>query len=84
MYDMRIKVSKHGNSVGFNVPSQAAALEVGREYSLSVDESGVLIFSPLRHKFTFQELLEGLPEGKLSYDEAWEAMPLVGKEKEWL
>ncbi len=87
LYDMRVKVSKHGNSLGFNVPAQAAALEVGREYELKVEESGALIFKPLRRrtKLTIDELLEGLPtDGSLHYDEPWENAPLVGKEKEWL
>ncbi|BDP44256.1 hypothetical protein DAETH_42250 (plasmid) [Deinococcus aetherius] len=86
---MKVKLLKHGNSLGFNIPAaqaQLAHLVPGQEFELSMLEDGTLAFKPLRRRrsrYDIEELLEGMPEGHLRYEDMPE-QDLVGKEAEWL
>jgi antitoxin component of MazEF toxin-antitoxin module len=86
---MRVKLLKHGNSLGFNIPAaqaHLAHLTPGQEFELSVLEDGTLTFRPLqrrRSRYSVDELLEGVPEDGLRYEDVPEP-GLVGKEAEWL
>lgn len=87
---MRVKLSKHGNSLGFVVPASVVreeALEAGQEYELQVQEGGGLRLMPTRRPvwrpdLSIDELLAGLPEEPLKYGDVPEYMPL-GRELDW-
>ncbi len=85
---MRVKLSKHGNSLGFVVPAsivREAALEIGREYELKTTPDGglqpttQLVWRP---DLTIEEMLAGLPEQSLTYEDVSEYIP-VGRELDW-
>lgn len=87
---MRVKLSKHGNSLGFVVPASVAregGLEAGQEYELEVSAEGELHLLP-RHRpvwrpdMSIDELLAGLPEASLKYEDVPEYTP-VGRELDW-
>lgn len=87
---MRVKLSKHGNSLGFVVPAsivREAALEIGQEYELKITPEGGLQFHPTaqlvwRPDLTIDELLAGLPDGPLRYEDVPEYVPM-GRELDW-
>lgn len=83
---MRVKLSKHGNSLGFVVPAsivREAALEIGQEYELTLKNSE-LRFTPRqkkrRSRYTAAELLQDVPVGTLNYDDVPEYVPMG---REW-
>lgn len=86
---MKVKLLKHGNSLGFNIPAaqaQLAHLAPGQEFELSLLEDGTLAFKPLqrrRSRYSVDDLLEGMPEGGLRYEDVPE-QELIGKEADWL
>ena len=79
---MRVKLSKHGNSLGFVVPAsivREAALEIGQEYELTMNNNE-LLFTPSqkkrRSKYTAAELLKNVPTGSLTYEDVPEYVPM--------
>ncbi|WP_027460189.1 AbrB/MazE/SpoVT family DNA-binding domain-containing protein [Deinococcus murrayi] len=83
---MRVKLSRHGNSLGFVVPARVvreAGLEVGREYELQLDgpEGGFRLIPVQRRRsrYTAEQLLAGIPEGTLRYEDVPDYVP-VGRE----
>ncbi|MPY67277.1 transcriptional regulator/antitoxin MazE [Deinococcus sp. SDU3-2] len=87
---MRVKLGKHGNSLGFVVPASVVreeALEAGQEYELTVAANGGFHLLPVerpvwRPDLSIDELLAGLPEGPLKYEDIPEYRP-VGRELDW-
>ncbi|CAM3772489.1 MazE family transcriptional regulator [Deinococcus frigens] len=87
---MRVKIRKQGNSLGFVVPAsivQAAELKVGLEYELQIDGQGGLYFKPAVVNgwvpdMSVDELLAGLPDGPLHYEDLPEYVPM-GRELDW-
>lgn len=87
---MRVKLSRHGNSLGFVVPASVVKegeLEVGQEYELEVAAGGELHLSPVsrhiwRPDLSIEELLAGLPEEPLRYGDVPEYRPM-GRELDW-
>ncbi|WP_034386862.1 AbrB/MazE/SpoVT family DNA-binding domain-containing protein [Deinococcus sp. YIM 77859] len=85
---MRVKLSKHGNSLGFVVPASVVreeGLEAGQEYELEVAEGGEFRLIPARRRrsrYTVEELLAGMPEEPLRYEDIPEYVP-VGRELDW-
>ncbi|ABF46230.1 transcriptional regulator/antitoxin, MazE [Deinococcus geothermalis DSM 11300] len=87
---MRVKLSKHGNSLGFVVPASVVregGLEAGQEYELEVTEGGEFRLLPSqrpvwRPDISLDELLAGLPEEPLKYEDIPEYRP-VGRELDW-
>ena len=87
---MRVRLSKHGNSLGFVVPASVVregGLEAGQEYELDVAAGGEFHLSPVhrllwRPDLSIDELLAGLPEGPLRYEDVPEYEP-VGRELDW-
>lgn len=80
---MRVKVRKQGNSLGFVVPAsvvQAAELRVGLEYELVVQDDGELRSLPAqqrrRSRYTAAELLQGIPEKPLRYEDVPDYLPV--------
>lgn len=84
---MRVRLSKHGNSLGFVVPASVVreeGLEAGQEYELEVTEGGEFRLIPARRRrsrYTAEELLAGMPEEPLRYDIP-EYLP-AGRELDW-
>lgn len=87
-YGMRVKLSKHGNSLGFVVPASVVreeALEAGQEYELAVGVGGEFRLTPARRRrsrYTAQELLAGIPQEPLRYEDIPEYVP-AGRELDW-
>ncbi|WP_102125244.1 AbrB/MazE/SpoVT family DNA-binding domain-containing protein [Deinococcus planocerae] len=85
---MRVKLSRHGNSLGIVVPASVVregGLEAGQEYELEVTAGGELRLIPARRRrsrYTSEELLAGVPEEPLRYEDVPEYSP-VGRELEW-
>ncbi|GAA5500863.1 hypothetical protein Dxin01_00591 [Deinococcus xinjiangensis] len=87
---MRIRVGKHGNSLGFVIPASVVrerGLEVGQEYELQLTSSGGLELLPVNQviwkpDLSIDELLAGLPQEKLVYEDVPEYVPM-GKELDW-
>lgn len=87
---MRVKLSRHGNSLGFVVPASVVregALQAGQEYELEVTADGGIRLSPAnspvwRPDLSIEELLAGLPEEPLRYEDVPEYRP-VGRELDW-
>ncbi|MEF2278706.1 AbrB/MazE/SpoVT family DNA-binding domain-containing protein [Deinococcus sp. YIM 134068] len=87
---MRVKLNKHGNSLGFVVPASVVregGLEAGQEYELEVTEGGALHLMPThrpvwRPDLSIDDLLAGLPEEPLKYEDVPEYVP-VGRELDW-
>lgn len=87
---MRVKLSRHGNSLGLVIPASVVreeALEAGQEYELEVTADGELRLLPggrpvWRPDLSLDDLLAGLPEGPLEYEDVPEYRP-VGRELDW-
>lgn len=87
---MRVKLSRHGNSLGIVVPASVVreeGLEAGQEYELEVTASGELHLAPVsrpvwRPDMSIEELLAGLPEEPLKYEDVPDYRP-VGRELDW-
>lgn len=87
---MRVKIRKQGNSLGFTIPAAAARLTelaVGQEYELHIDNQGGFHFKPAVVSgwipdMSVDELLAGLPEGPLRYEDIPEYVPM-GRELDW-
>ncbi|CAM3652384.1 Transcriptional regulator/antitoxin, MazE [Deinococcus saxicola] len=86
---MRVKLRKQGNSLGFVVPAsvvQAIELKVGLEYELVVQGDSELHFvlarQQRRSRYTAAQLLKGIPEEPLRYEDVPDYLP-VGRELDW-
>lgn len=87
---MRVKLSRHGNSLGIVVPASVVreeGLEAGQEYELEVTAGGGLQLSPVsrpiwRPDISIEELLAGLPEEPLKYEDVPDYRSL-GRELDW-
>ncbi|WP_019587503.1 AbrB/MazE/SpoVT family DNA-binding domain-containing protein [Deinococcus apachensis] len=86
---MRVKLSRYGNSLGFVVPASVVreeALEPGQEYELEVTADGGFRLSPprtrRRSRYSAKELLRGVPEEPLRYEDVPECVP-AGRELDW-
>ena len=90
MYDMRVKLSKHGNSLGVILPASVVAslgLRAGIPFELDASPDGHLQLTPTtprRSALNVLDLLDGIPYGGLHYDDLPMDVLLVGKESEWL
>ena len=87
---MRVKLGRHGNSLGFVVPASVVreeGLVAGQEYELAVTANGGLHLLPVerpvwRPDLSLDDLLAGLPEGPLQYEDVPDYVP-VGRELDW-
>ena len=80
---MQANIAKWGNSLALRLPShiaRASKLEEGAAVMIEVQSDGALIITPVRKKFTLQDLLSKMPErsetgeadwGKPEGEEAW-------------
>ena len=90
MYDMRVKLSKHGNSLGVILPASVVAslgLRAGIPFELDATPDGHLQLAPIsrrRSSLNALDLLDGIPEGGLHYDDLPADLLPVGKENGWL
>ena len=88
--DMQVKLSRHGNSLGVTLPAAVVAalgLKPGISYELETTPDGQLHLAPLvprRSTWHVSELLEGMPEEPLRYDDVSEASAPVGREQDWM
>lgn len=83
---MRIKLSKHGNSIGLVIPAgvvRSAGLAVGQEFELETS-GGELRLRPAvpPAPLSVAELLAGVPDGPLRYEDVVVPRPL-GRERDW-
>lgn len=88
---MEIRTIKHGNSIGFNLPSsliKSAGIGENQRFELSIKEDGALLLVPLSRsprrnsKYTAAMLLEGIPAEGLHYEDvALEGV--LGQEADW-
>lgn len=90
MYDMRVKLSKHGNSLGVILPASVVAslgLRAGIPFELEATLDGHLQLVPVmprRSSLSALDLLDGMPEGGLHYEDLPADLLPVGKESGWL
>ena len=78
---MTIKIARWGNSLGVRIPKQIAEqaqLKEGDELEISREENR-LILTPQKHKYTLEELLDGMEEEHLHTEIDWGKA--VGKEQ---
>lgn len=86
---MKVKVSRHGNSLGFTIPAPIArqtALEAGQEYELLVEAGGRLSLVPAARRvwtpdLSVADLLAGLPDSD-PHGDVPEYLP-TGRELDW-
>ena len=90
---MEVRTLKHGNSLGFNLPSsvvKSAGIVENQTFELNVREDGSFLLLPVskrvrrKSKYTVEALLEGIPQDGLRYDDISLELELLGKESEWL
>jgi antitoxin component of MazEF toxin-antitoxin module len=71
-----------GGSIAIALPKKLLTplgLSSGSEVNIAVKD-GNLIISPLKKKYTLQEMIAGMSVGDLPHDSDWENAPPVGKE----
>jgi len=77
---VQTRVQKWGNSLALRIPkayAAAARLQVNSVVELSMDGEK-LVLTPLRPKYTLEELLEGITEDNIHPE--WDIGPAMGNE----
>lgn len=78
---MRTQLSKWGHSLAVRIPkpvAEQARLREGDRVDLSLSEDGRVVLTPARHRFTLDELVQGITPGNRHAETDW-GRP-VGKE----
>lgn len=71
-----------GGSVIVSLPKQLLSimnLKAGSEVNIDLEQDQ-LILKPAKKKYTLDELLDGMEEGDMPYDKAFDHLPPAGKE----
>ena len=71
-----------GGSVSVTLPRQflrSLGLDAGARVDVTL-EDGRLVLSPVRPRYSLDELVRGMKPGDMPTAEGWDDMPAVGKE----
>jgi antitoxin component of MazEF toxin-antitoxin module len=76
------KLYAQGGSIALTIPRallNSIGLSSGAQVNIEADGKN-LVISPVRPKYTLNELLAGMEEGDMPFDKEWDRMPAVGRE----